>query len=163
MNLTIGSYPGNPCNIINNPGVKNCFDRPDDVGSITYPHTVGQWFSVGNFAAPAAAWGNLGHNAIRGPGRDNWNLSLLKISCSANRGEAACNSVRNSLTSGTIPNSRETLGTVGSPIQSLSWRQLVGNLQHSRQTRTPARSLQLSIHGSPTWLEISPLKLHPLQ
>jgi hypothetical protein len=81
VNLNIGSYPGNPCNVINNPtfGNPTCFDRPDLVGSITYPHTVGQWFSVSDFATPAAgSWGNLGHNAIRGPGRDNWNLSLFK-------------------------------------------------------------------------------------
>ena len=48
-------------------------------GSIIYPHTVGQWFSVANFTAPAAGtWGDLGHNALRGPGRDNWNLALFK-------------------------------------------------------------------------------------
>ena len=30
-------------------------------------------------AAPApGTWGNLGFNAIRGPGRDNWNISLFK-------------------------------------------------------------------------------------
>jgi len=23
-------------------------------------------------------WGTLGHNALRGPGRDNWNMSLFK-------------------------------------------------------------------------------------
>ena len=23
-------------------------------------------------------WGNLGHNALRGPGRDNWDMSLFK-------------------------------------------------------------------------------------
>ncbi len=74
VNLTIGSYPGNPCNVI-----PNCSDRPDVSGSIIYPHTVGQWFSVANFTAPAAGtWGDLGHNAIRGPGRDNWNLALFK-------------------------------------------------------------------------------------
>jgi hypothetical protein len=31
------------------------------------------------FALPAVgAFGDLGHNAVRGPGRDNWNLSLFK-------------------------------------------------------------------------------------
>jgi hypothetical protein len=81
VNLTIGSYNGgdlgvggNPCNV-----VPNCSNRPNITGSIIYPHTVSQWFSVSNFSAPAAGtWGDLGHNAIRGPGRDNWNLSLFK-------------------------------------------------------------------------------------
>ena len=31
------------------------------------------------FNAPGlGTWGNLGHYAVRGPGRDNWNLSLFK-------------------------------------------------------------------------------------
>jgi hypothetical protein len=75
VNLTIGSYAGgSPCII-----VPNCSDRPNVTGSVIYPHTVSQWFSVSNFSAPApGTWGNLGHNAIRGPGRDNWDLSLFK-------------------------------------------------------------------------------------
>jgi hypothetical protein len=33
----------------------------------------------GTLCQPAlGAWGNLGKGAIRGPGRDNWNLSLFK-------------------------------------------------------------------------------------
>jgi len=61
----------------------NSGNRPDVVGPVTYPHTVDQWFSTSSFAAPACktgpdCWGDLGHNAIRGPGRDNWNLSLFK-------------------------------------------------------------------------------------
>ena len=54
-------------------------NRPDLTGKISYPRTVGEWFDVTAFTAPAlGAWGNLGHNALRGPGRDNWNLSLFK-------------------------------------------------------------------------------------
>ena len=31
------------------------------------------------FSDPGPAnWGDLSHNALRGPGRDNWNLSLFK-------------------------------------------------------------------------------------
>ena len=38
-----------------------------------------QYFDTSVFAAPTAGmWGNLAHNALRGPGRDNWNLSLFK-------------------------------------------------------------------------------------
>ena len=63
----------------NSPG-----NRPDLNGKISYMQkTLGpqqiQYFdtSVFSIAAPGT-WGNLGHNALRGPGRDNWNLSLFK-------------------------------------------------------------------------------------
>jgi hypothetical protein len=60
--------------------------RPDQVGSISYPHTVLTtglqqilYFDPTAFATPGkGTWGNLGHNALRGPGRDNWDLSLFK-------------------------------------------------------------------------------------
>ena len=59
--------------------VPNSGNRPNLVGTISYPHTVNQWFDPTAFAAPApGTWGNLGHNALRGPGRDNWNLALHK-------------------------------------------------------------------------------------
>jgi hypothetical protein len=59
--------------------LQNCTNRPDLTGSIKYPHTVNAWFDTTAFTAPAAtAWGNVAHNAIRGPGRDNWNMSLFK-------------------------------------------------------------------------------------
>ncbi|HKW17096.1 MAG TPA: carboxypeptidase regulatory-like domain-containing protein [Terriglobales bacterium] len=56
--------------------------RPNLTGSISYPKTAAQWFT-GNFSKPACltgpdCWGNLGFDAIRGPGRNNFNLSLLK-------------------------------------------------------------------------------------
>jgi len=38
-----------------------------------------QYIDPAAFALPAlGAFGNLGRNALRGPGRDNWNLSLFK-------------------------------------------------------------------------------------
>jgi hypothetical protein len=38
-----------------------------------------QYFDGSVFSIPAnGTYGNLGHNALRGPGRDNWNLSLFK-------------------------------------------------------------------------------------
>ena len=38
-----------------------------------------EWFNTAAFANPAVGgWGNAGHNSLRGPGRDNWNLSLFK-------------------------------------------------------------------------------------
>ena len=60
-------------------GLNNATNRPDQVSSVSYPHTASQWFDTAAFAPPAlGAWGNAGHNSLRGPGRDNWNLSLFK-------------------------------------------------------------------------------------
>jgi hypothetical protein len=66
-------------------GLPNATNRPDLTGSISYPSTVLpgaqqiQYIDPSAFSLPAlGAFGNLGHNALRGPGRDNWNLSLFK-------------------------------------------------------------------------------------
>lgn len=64
----------------------NATNRPNLVGTVAYPQTVLagqqqkiQYLDPTAFALPAVgAFGDLGHNAIRGPGRDNWNLSLFK-------------------------------------------------------------------------------------
>ncbi len=63
-----------------NNGLPIANNRPDRVaGSVSYPHKVGEWFDTKAFSAPAVgAWGNAGMNSLRGPGRDNWNLSLFK-------------------------------------------------------------------------------------
>ena len=66
--------PSNVTNVVSNAG-----NRPDLVGKITYPKTAGAWFNTAAFAIPAAGtWGNLPANIVRGPGRDDWNLSLFK-------------------------------------------------------------------------------------
>jgi Carboxypeptidase regulatory-like domain len=67
-------------------GLPNATNRPDLVGKISYPNAVSatkqqviQYLDPSAFADPVVgAFGNLGHNAVRGPGRDNWNLSLFK-------------------------------------------------------------------------------------
>jgi len=66
-------------------GLPNATNRPNLVGKISYPGTVEpgnqviQYLDPSAFALPTVgAFGNLGHNAVRGPGRDNWNLSLFK-------------------------------------------------------------------------------------
>jgi carboxypeptidase family protein len=66
-------------------GLPNAANRPNLVGKISYPGSVEagdhviQYVDPTAFALPTVgAFGNLGHNAIRGPGRDNWNLSLFK-------------------------------------------------------------------------------------
>jgi hypothetical protein len=63
-------------------------NRPNINGSISYMHKPVastdpfqriQYFDTSVFSTPApGTWGNLSHNALRGPGRDNWNLSLFK-------------------------------------------------------------------------------------
>jgi len=69
-------------------GLPNATNRPNLVGKISYPQTVLtcatckqaiQYIDPAAFALPTlGSFGNLGHNAVRGPGRDNWNLSLFK-------------------------------------------------------------------------------------
>jgi hypothetical protein len=47
--------------------------------STTDPYRAIQYYDTSMFSDPGAGnWGTLGHNALRGPGRDNWNLSLFK-------------------------------------------------------------------------------------
>jgi hypothetical protein len=66
-------------------GLPNGTNRPDLTGSISYPSTVLpgaqqiQYIDPSAFSLPAiGTFGNLDHNALRGPGRDNWNMSLFK-------------------------------------------------------------------------------------
>jgi carboxypeptidase family protein len=67
-------------------GLPNATNRPDLVGKIAYPQAAVagkqqgiQYIDPSAFANPTiGAFGNLSHNAARGPGRDNWNLSLFK-------------------------------------------------------------------------------------
>jgi len=46
------------------------------------PKTVAAWFNPAVFSLPTGVgndiYGNLGFNALRGPGRQHWNLSLFK-------------------------------------------------------------------------------------
>jgi hypothetical protein len=59
--------------------VQQAANRPNVNGPIATPHTVTEWFDPSAFSTPApGTWGDAGHNAIRGPGRDDWNLSLFK-------------------------------------------------------------------------------------
>lgn len=63
--------------------------RPDQIGAISYVKAAATGAGAGNqhinyfdpaaFGAPASGlFGTLGHNALRGPGRDNWDMSLFK-------------------------------------------------------------------------------------
>jgi hypothetical protein len=54
-------------------------NRPNLIAPISYPKKVNQWFNPASFAAPApGTWGDLSYGAVRGPGRNNWNLALFK-------------------------------------------------------------------------------------
>jgi hypothetical protein len=78
LNIYLGgpaAYNGLPNYNGNGPGG----NRPNVNGTPTYPHTVNQWFGTSIFSAPAPGqWGNLSFDAIDGPGRHNWNLSIFK-------------------------------------------------------------------------------------
>jgi hypothetical protein len=72
LNVTISGPQGGQ-------GLPSANNRPDKTGSLVAPHNKQQWMTNSAFANPAVgAWGNLGYDAIDGPGRDNWNLSLFK-------------------------------------------------------------------------------------
>jgi hypothetical protein len=84
--INLGVSGNNAASVIPNAGGSsniNNGNRPNVIGPISYPRTVAEWFNPASFAAPACqtgpdCWGNLGFDALRGPGRDNWNLSLIK-------------------------------------------------------------------------------------
>jgi Carboxypeptidase regulatory-like domain len=59
--------------------VPNSFNRPDQTGTPHDPHTVAEWFDTSVYTTPAAGtWGDTPRNSVRGPGRDNWNVSFFK-------------------------------------------------------------------------------------
>lgn len=83
LNVTLGGNQGSN-------GLQNGTNRPDLLTSISYPRQKVsngiQWFSPGTgvnnptFGTPTPGqWGNLPFNALRGPGRQNWNMALHKI------------------------------------------------------------------------------------
>ena len=72
LNITLGGSEGSN-------GLANATNRPNYGGGISYPQTVSQYFNTSVFSEPAPGqWGTLGKGLIRGPGRDNWNVSLFK-------------------------------------------------------------------------------------
>ena len=59
--------------------VPNTTNRPNVSGTMHNPHTATEWFDTSVFSLPTpGTWGNEPPNAVRGPGRDNWNLSFFK-------------------------------------------------------------------------------------
>lgn len=60
-------------------GTNNTSNRPDVLGPMTYPGNFYQFFSATDLAAPPnGAFGTLGRGAINGPGRQNWDMTLIK-------------------------------------------------------------------------------------
>lgn len=84
--LNLGVNGSNASSVIPNDGGSsgnNSGNRPDIISPVSYPRTVGAWFNPASFVAPACqtgpdCWGNFAFDGLRGPGRDNWNLSVLK-------------------------------------------------------------------------------------
>ncbi|MGP0021507.1 MAG: carboxypeptidase regulatory-like domain-containing protein [Candidatus Sulfotelmatobacter sp.] len=76
--INLGVNGSTIASIIGNSGT-----RPNVTGSISYPKTTAQWFNPSVFSPPPCAtgpdcYGNLGFDAIRGPGHNNFDLALLK-------------------------------------------------------------------------------------
>jgi len=72
LNVTLGGNQGSN-------GLANATNRPNLNGAIGYQESVAQWFTTAVFSVPAPGqWGTLTKGAVRGPGRDNWNVSLFK-------------------------------------------------------------------------------------
>jgi hypothetical protein len=60
-------------------GVANATNRPNFTGSVNEPGSRLNFFSTTGFSNPAVGqWGNLSKGLFRGPGRNNWNISLFK-------------------------------------------------------------------------------------
>ena len=75
--VNVGLNGNNVTSIVPNYGQN--LNRPDQSGSGHDPHTVAEWFDTSIYSAPAAGtWGNTPRNSVRGPGRQNWNVSLFK-------------------------------------------------------------------------------------
>jgi hypothetical protein len=81
--LNIGVTGQNVCSV-----VPNCANRPNVTGPLNNPHTVNEWFDTAAFTgvcssaatcpSVASLWGDTPRNYVRGPGRQNWNISLFK-------------------------------------------------------------------------------------
>ena len=77
LNVTLGGEYGS--NGIPGTTVVGALNRPDVASALTYPSQILQWFNTAAFAQPApGTWGNAGKGILRGPGRDNWDVSLFK-------------------------------------------------------------------------------------
>ena len=75
--INIGLNDPNIANLVPNYGQN--LNRPDRNSRGHDPHTVAEWFDTSIYADPSpGTWGNTPQNSVRGPGRQNWNISLFK-------------------------------------------------------------------------------------
>ena len=73
--ITVYSSTGNTAGL----GTNQVQNHAEVVAPVTIPGTFAQWFTGSSLAdPPAGTFGDLGRGAIRGPGRQNWDFSLLK-------------------------------------------------------------------------------------
>jgi len=60
-------------------GTQGAATRPNRIGDVEGPKTVGEWFNTAAFAPPPFGFfGNSGTGLIRGPGEQTWNVALFK-------------------------------------------------------------------------------------
>jgi hypothetical protein len=67
-------------------GLGGTTNRPNLLSQVTYPKKQTAWFSTSSYGDPVAPWnggpnegfGNAGKDNMRGPGLNNFNISLLK-------------------------------------------------------------------------------------
>ena len=52
--------------------------RPNQTGTVSYPRTLTKWFDQSVYSQPVGTYGNAGRNSLIGPGRTNFDVSLLK-------------------------------------------------------------------------------------
>lgn len=75
--INIGLNTPNITGLIPNYGAN--LNRPNMSGAGHDPHSVNEWFDTSIYSTPAlGTWGDTPRNSVRGPGRDNWSLSLFK-------------------------------------------------------------------------------------
>ncbi len=72
LNINLGGAQGSN-------GIPNATNRPNVGSTVSQPNTINDWIDPSGFSKPAyGQWGNLTKGAFRGPGRQNWNISLFK-------------------------------------------------------------------------------------
>jgi hypothetical protein len=72
LNITLNGSQGSN-------GLANATNRPNFGGGVSYPGTIASFFNTSGFSVPTpGSWGTLTKGAVRGPGRNNWNMSLFK-------------------------------------------------------------------------------------
>ncbi|MGH9627152.1 MAG: hypothetical protein ACRD7E_02145, partial [Bryobacteraceae bacterium] len=79
----LGLYGGRPVNVVlgfDNANIGGSAQRPNLVGNpIPDEQTRERWINRAAFAAPAPfTYGNAGRNVLRGPGRTNYDVALVK-------------------------------------------------------------------------------------